>query len=68
MSFLTREQRYEMLCGIKRTMGTDKAPPHWPESLTEEEEQFIQDYALEKLKETLSDPEVMAVFKRMRDR
>jgi hypothetical protein len=68
MSVLTREQRYEMLCSIKRTMGTDKAPPHWPKSLTAEEEQFIQDYALQKLQAALSDPEVMAVFKRMKDR
>ena len=61
MSFLTREQRYQMLTAIKR--GTRSGSP-----LTAEEEQFIQDYAAEKLKEVLSDPEVMAVFKRMKDR
>lgn len=61
MSFLSREQRYEMLCAIKR--GTRRGDP-----LTEEEEQFIQDFAFEKLTEVLSDPEVMAVFKRMKDR
>ncbi len=61
MSFFTREQRYEILCGIKR--GTRRGDP-----LTEEEEQFIQDFAQEKLDELLSDPEIMAVFKRMKDR
>ena len=61
MSFFTREQRYEMLKSIKR--GDRQGNP-----LTKEEEQFIMDYASEKLRETLSDPEVMAVFKRMKDR
>ena len=63
MSFLSRQQRYELLCKMKR--ATDMTM-RW--KLSEEEEQFIQDYALEKLQETLSDPEVMAVFKRMKDR
>ena len=61
MSFFTRQQRYEMLCAIKR--GAREGSP-----LTTEEEQFIQDFAFEKLTETLSDPEVMAVFERMKDR
>ncbi len=61
MSFFTREQRYTMLCAIKR--GARKGSP-----LTAEEEQFIQDYAFEKLTEILQDPEIMAVFKRMKDR
>ncbi len=64
MSFLTKEQRYEMLRGIKR--GTNPSLPKGP--LTQEEEQFIQDFAMEKLNEVLSDPEVMAVFKRMKER
>ena len=61
MSFFAREQRYEMLCAIKRgqRQGT---------TLTAEEEQFIQDYAQEKLFEILEDPEVMAVLKRLKDR
>jgi len=61
MSFFTREQRYTMLCAIKRgdRQGT---------ALTAEEEQFIQDFAFEKLTELLQDPEIMAVFKRMKDR
>ena len=61
MSFFTREQRYEMLCAIKRgdRQGT---------ALTPEEEQFIQDFAFKKLTEVLQDPEVMAVFRRMKDR
>ena len=61
MSFFTREQRYEMLKAIKR--GTREGSP-----LTAEEEQFIQDFAFEKLTEVLSDPEVKAVFERMKDR
>ena len=61
MSFFTREQRYEMLCAIKR--GTRQGAP-----LTKEEEDFIQDFAQEKLNEILSDPEIMAVFRRMKDR
>lgn len=61
MSFFTREQRYEMLKAIKQ--GKRSGDP-----LTKQEEQFIMDYALEKLNETLSDPEVMAVFKRLKDR
>ena len=61
MSFFTREQRYQMLTAIKRgdRQGT---------ALAAEEEQFIQDYAQEKLFEILEDPEVMAVFRRMKDR
>lgn len=64
MSFLTREQRYEMLCGIKR-----RSNPNLPGGpLSVDEEQFIQDFAQEKLFEILEDPEVMAVLKRMKDR
>lgn len=62
MSFFTRQQRYEMLCAIKRGAVSGHSP------LTAEEEQFIQDYAFEKLTEVLSDPEVKAVFERMKDR
>lgn len=58
MSFFTREQRYTMLCAIKRR----------GEALSVEEEDFIQDFAFEKLTDVLSDPEVMAVFKRMKDK
>ena len=61
MRFYTRQQRYTMLCAIKR--GAREGSP-----LTAEEEQFIQDYAMEKLTEILQDPEVMAVFKRMKER
>ena len=61
MSFFTVQQRYEILCSIKR--GERKGDP-----LTAEEEQFIQDYAQERLFELLKDPEVMVVFKRMKDR
>lgn len=58
MSFLTREQRYELLKSVKRQGGV----------LSVEEEDFIMDFAWEKLQEVLSDPEVMTVFKRMKDR
>ena len=61
MSILSREQRYELLKAIK--LGKREGAP-----LTEEEEQFIQDFASEKLRNALSDPEVMAVFIRMKDR
>lgn len=61
MSFFTREQRYTMLCAIKR--GVKVGSP-----LTVEEEQFIQDFAFEKLTEILKDPEIMAVMKRLKDR
>jgi hypothetical protein len=68
MSFLSKQQRYELLTSIKRVRGTSRAKPGWDRELTQEEEDFIQDYAAEKLREVLSDPEVMAVFKRMKDR
>ena len=61
MSIFTPEQRYEMLKAIKQ--GKRAGAP-----LTEEEEQFILDFASEKLRTVLSDPEVMAVFIRMKDR
>lgn len=62
MSFFTREQRYTMLCAIKR----GAMPSHSP--LTADEEQFIQDYAFEKLTEVLSDPEVKAALERLKDK
>lgn len=64
MSFLSKDERYRMLRGIKQ--GSNPALPKGP--LTPEEEQFIQDYAMEKLLTVLEDPEVMAVFKRLKDR
>ena len=61
MSFLSREQRYEMLCGIKR-----RANPNLPGGpLSIEEEQFIQDYAMEKLIGMLEDPEVKRALLRL---
>jgi len=67
MSFLSKQQRYEMLCSIKRTMEAGEAPPHWPKEMTEEELQFIQDVAQEKLFEALKDQEVLAALKRLND-
>lgn len=61
MSFLSKEQRYEMLKDIK--YGSNSNLPKGP--LTAEEEQFIFDYASEKLRKVLSDPEVMAAFKKI---
>lgn len=69
MRFMTRQERYNFLSSIKRTKGTDRIKPEFADyELTAEEEQFIQDFAMEKLNATLSDPEVMAVFKRLKDR
>lgn len=62
MSFRSREQRYQSLCAIKRGFVKTSTP------LSAEEEQFIQDYALEKLLDILEDPEILAVFKRMKDK
>jgi hypothetical protein len=68
MSFFIPAQRYEMLCAIKRGRFAGQDLDESQRVLTPEEEQFIQDYALEKLKSVLEDPEVMAVFHRMKDR
>jgi hypothetical protein len=62
MSFFAPEQRYQMLCAIKRGHNN----PHLPKGpLTEEEEQFIQDYAWKKVQEVLKDPEIQAVMDRL---
>jgi len=66
MNFLTRKQRYEMLCMIKREIGTPNAPKYIP--LTPEEEAFIVEFATEKFNELMEDPEVVAVMKRLKDR
>ena len=58
MSFFSRDQQYEILKGIKR--GTRQGTP-----LTAEEEQFIQDYALAKVQDVLSDPECQAAMDRI---
>jgi hypothetical protein len=68
MSAISREKRYEMLCDIKRTIGTDKAPASWPKTMTDEEEKFIQEFAQEKFDEIMKDPEVVAVMKRLKNR
>ena len=69
MSFMTRQERYTFLTSIKRNQGTDRIKPEFANyTLTQEEEDFIQDFAQEKFNELLSDPEIMAVFKRMKDR
>jgi len=57
MGMLTKLERYNLLCSIKRNGG----------ALSVEEMDFIQDYAWEKLQSVLEDPEVQAVFQRMKD-
>ena len=65
---MSRQERYTFLTSIKRTKGTDRIKPQFANyTLTQEEEDFIQEFAQEKLNELLSDPEIMAVFKRMKD-
>lgn len=69
MPFFNRQERYNFLTSIKRCKGTDRIKPEYADyELSEEEEQFIQDYAMQKLQDVLSDPEVMAVFQRLKDR
>ena len=58
MNNLTKEQEYNFLRNIKRAGA----------KLSSEQEQFIQDYAQKKLHKTLSQPDVMDVFKRLKDR
>ena len=65
MSCLSQEQRYNMLRDIKRGINIASVPNR---CLTAEEEEFIQDYAMQKLNETLSEPDIMAVLQRMKDR
>ena len=60
--FLTREQQYIYLKAVKQGKFPDASP------LTESEEQFIQDYAMERVLELMSDPECMAALQRLRDR
>lgn len=65
MSFMTAQERYTFLTGIKRLKGTDRIKPEFADYvLTEEEEVFIQDFAMQKLDDLLSDPEIMAAFHR----
>ncbi len=57
MNNLTKEQEYNFLRNIKRAGA----------KLSSEQEQFIQGYAQKKLQKTLSQPDVMDVFKRLKD-
>lgn len=61
---MSDKEHYEFLKAIKA--GKNKNLPSGP--LSESEEQFVRDYAMKKLKDTLSDPEVMAVLKRLGDK
>lgn len=65
MSFFTREQRYTMLCAIKRGHNN---PYISQKPLTAEEEAFIVEFATEKFSEIMNDPEVVAVMRRLKDR
>ncbi len=65
MSFFTREQRYEMLCAIKRGHTNPNLPTR---AITAEEEAFIVEFATEKFNEIMRDPEVVAVMERLKNR
>jgi hypothetical protein len=65
MSFFTREQRYEMLCAVKRGHNNPNMPSR---ALTSDEEAFIVEFATEKFNDIMRDPEVVAVMKRLKDR
>lgn len=58
MSNLTKEQEYNFLRNIKRAGA----------KLSNEQEQFIQDYAQKKLEKLLSQPDELDLFKRLKDR
>ena len=60
MSFFTPEQRYTMLCAIKRGSSNPNLPRG---QLTPDEEKFIRDYAADKLERVLKDPEVRNILK-----
>jgi len=64
MTTFTREQRYQILCAIKR----GKFREGYPSTLTEEEQAFVIQFATEKFDELMRDPEVVAVMKRLKDR
>jgi len=65
---MSREQRYNFLCSVKRAMETGTAPPHYPKTMTEEEQAFIVEYATEKFDELMRDPEVVRVMERLKYR
>jgi|LakMenE18May11ns_1017448.scaffolds.fasta_scaffold9731496_2 hypothetical protein len=64
MSFLTREERYDLLYAIKR--GDN--PRIRQRALTKEESWFVQEFDVEKFDRIMQDPEVVAVMQRLRDR
>jgi hypothetical protein len=53
-----------LLCAFKR--GDNPRIPQ--RALTEEEEQFVQEFALEKFDRIMQDPEVVAVMQRLKER
>lgn len=61
MSFFTQEARYNLLRAIKQ--NSDAVMP--TRRLTASEEQFIQDYAMEKLLVVLEDSEVKEALIRL---
>ena len=65
MTFMTREERYKLLCQIKRDEQSGKVLRG---GLTAEEEAFVVDFATEKFNEVMRDPEVVAVMQRLKDR
>jgi hypothetical protein len=65
MTFMTREERYKLLCQIKRDEKNSKILRG---GLTAEEEAFVVEFATEKFNEVMRDPEVVAVMRRLKDR
>lgn len=61
-NFMSREERYNYLCEVKRGLWGPNTPP-----ITEEEEAFIVEFATEKFNEVMQDPEVVAVMKRLKE-
>ena len=69
MSFFNREQRYEMLCAIKRgSWWNGQDLTDFQRELTADEEAFIVEFATEKFNEVMRDPEVVAVMQRLKER
>ena len=69
MSFFNREQRYEMLCAIKRgSWWNGQDLTDFQRELTAEEEAFVVEFATEKFNEIMRDLEVVAVMQRLKDR
>jgi hypothetical protein len=63
MGFLTRRERYDLLCAVKR--GDN--PKILQRALTVEEEEFVKEFATEEFDKIMQDPEIVAVMQRLLD-